>query len=118
MLLYTNMYSTSLPEDYLMISEVIKMTQKYETTSDFIAAETVDQLYPYQVDRINREIRDLIALNASESSYHFEECPKCHSRIQSFMSGGYTYANVDATKIRKNKLLKCPACHHRFTVDH
>jgi transposase-like protein len=87
-------------------------------TTNYEVIDKIKSLYPYQKDKVTRIINDFLELNEKTSEYSFKVCPKCHEQINEFAKGGYTYKVIDGEKIRAKKLIKCPKCHHRFTVDH
>lgn len=51
-------------------------------------------LYPYQIDSLNRRIRDFIALNKESDCYEIKRCPKCGSTTARFVKAGFSnYGN-------------------------
>ncbi len=71
-------------------------------------------LYPYQIDSLNRQIRDFIALNKESDCYEIKRCPKCGSTTARFVKAGFSnYGNSG----KSQQLYKCSACHKRFTKN-
>ena len=69
-----------------------------------------EQLYPYQVEQIERKIHSYISTNLSINDYHFDVCPK----------GGI--ANPRLIKCGISNFCKqmslCKECGKRFTIDY
>lgn len=76
----------------------------------FLLDNIQNSLYPYQIDKINRQIKDFLLLNKDASHYHFDVCPKCGAIHPSLGGGGYTKAG--------KPMLKCKECGKRFVYDH
>lgn len=86
---------------------------------DFFEPETLNQLLPYQVDHLRREVGNFLTLNKASRSYCYKTCPKCDAEVDHFTRGGYTYIKAeDGSAVRDKELLKCPCCGRRFTTDH
>jgi len=71
--------------------------------------ETLDTLYPYQIQKLEREIIDFQKANQESRTYVHKVCPKCGAENQKFTGGGKSGFG--------KHMLKCPSCRHRFVED-
>lgn len=78
--------------------------------NQILTAEITDYLYPYQIEKIKREVNDYIQLNQDSVRHVFDRCPKCGIPRPKLTGGGYTKAG--------KPMLKCSSCKHRFVHDH
>lgn len=81
---------------------------------EYLKEEAEKQLYPYQIDSLNRTIRDYLMQNQEANQIVWKVCPKCGAECSSFLSGGYTQ---DKNGNHKKHMLKCPSCRKRFVED-
>lgn len=86
---------------------------------EYLTADIMQSLCQYQISHLNREINDFLVLNRASDQCLFTTCPKCHESVDHFKRGGYTYAvDCNGSRVRKEVLLKCPICGHRFTTGY
>lgn len=82
--------------------------------TDMITLPDNVSLYPYQIDSLNRQLIDFLALNKASNDYEIKRCPKCGSTTATFTKAGFT----NFGKKGKSKLLyKCSECRKRFVKD-
>lgn len=71
-------------------------------------------LYPYQIDTLNRQIKNFIALNHAYNDYEITVCPKCGSTTASFIKAGFTNYGKNG---RSKQMYRCSECGKRFVKD-
>lgn len=79
-------------------------------TTNVLTQDIQNKLYPYQIDKINRQVKDYVHLNKKAKSFSFDVCPKCGAIHPSFGKGGYTKAG--------KPMIKCLECGRRFVYDY
>lgn len=79
-------------------------------TTNVLTQDIQNILYPYQIDKINRQVKDYVHLNKKAKSFSFDICPKCGAIHPSFGKGGYTKAG--------KPMIKCLECGRRFVYDY
>lgn len=77
--------------------------------SNTITIEELNSLQPYQAERVSLIVRDFIKLNEEANTYHFVECPKCHSHTAYYTKAGFANSG--------KQMLRCSECKHRFVID-
>lgn len=80
------------------------------STNQIFNESVQSNLYPFQLQKLTREINDYIHTNEEAESYHFEVCPKCGAIHPRLTKGGTTKAG--------KQMLRCHECNKRFVVDH
>lgn len=78
--------------------------------SEYLTQETIENLCPYQVEKLNHQIADYLNTNKLADSYYIDVCPKCgqiHPRVR---KNGKTKAG--------KQMLQCKSCNARFVIDH
>ena len=69
-----------------------------------------EQLYPYQVEQIKKQIHSYISMNHSINDYHFDVCPKCVVLNPRLIKGGISNSG--------KQMLHCKECGKKFTIDY
>lgn len=77
--------------------------------SIYLNNQISSQLYPYQINKINMQIKDFIQVNSDVNKFVFERCPKCGAIHPRLLKGGYTS--------KGKQMLRCTECNKRFVVD-
>ena len=85
-----------------------------ESKDNLITLPDDISLYPYQIDSLNRQIKDFIALNKESDSYEIKRCPKCGSTTARFVKAGFSNFGNSG---KFQQLYKCSECHKRFTKN-
>lgn len=78
--------------------------------TNYLNESLKEQLYPYQVERIERQIHSYISINHSINDYHFDVCPKCGVAKPRLIKGGISNSG--------KQMLRCKECGKRFTIDY
>lgn len=78
--------------------------------SEYLTQETINTLCPYQVEKLNRQIKDYLDINRTANEFHIDVCPKCGQIHPTLTKAGKT----DAGK----QMLLCHSCNRRFVIDH
>ena len=85
-------------------------------TTKYLNEETAATLSSYQIESLNRQIRNYQMLNAeADAAKVWKVCPKCGMKVDHFKPGGCTH---DKLGERKKHMLKCPECNARFVEDY
>ena len=78
--------------------------------SDILKDDIAEGLYDYQIDKVERMVRDMQDLNKSSLLSYPECCPKCESITPHWTKGGFSGSG--------KQMIRCNACGARSTVDH
>lgn len=78
--------------------------------SQYLTEAASDQLYDYQVQRVEFIINDYLEVNRSTQLTHFSFCPKCGVKDPVLIKSGKTQ--------KGKQMLRCKECNRRFTEDH
>ena len=81
---------------------------------DMITLPDDVSLYPYQIDSLNRQLIDFLALNKASDDYEIKRCPKYGSTTATFTKAGFTNFGKNG---KSKQLYKCFACCKRFVKD-
>ena len=71
--------------------------------------EYKDQLFDYQVGRINQIFQEFCELNSSQNSYEIQSCPKCGTKNPVVTKGGFSNSG--------KQMYRCQSCNKRFVED-
>ena len=87
------------------------MRNKDTNRKSLILTDTiVEELYDYQIDKVERIVRDMQNLNKASLIRYPECCPKCGSKTPRWIKGGFSGSG--------KQLIRCNACNARSTVDY
>lgn len=79
-------------------------------TSDVLKDTIADELYDYQIDKVEMMVRDMQELNKASCISYPSCCPKCGSESPRWIKGGFSGSG--------KQMLRCSDCNARSTVDH
>lgn len=79
-------------------------------TNQILTTSIQSELYPFQVEKITRQVNDFILSNKESQEYSFKVCPKCGAVHPRLTKAGYTTAG--------KQMLRCHECNKRFVIDH
>ena len=86
------------------------MRKKDTNRKSLILTDTiVEELYDYQIDKVERIVRDMQTLNKASLIRYPECCPKCGSKTPRWIKGGFSGSG--------KQLIRCNACNARSSVD-
>ena len=85
-----------------------------ESKNNLITLPDDVSLYPYQIDSLNRQLIDFLALNKASDDYEIKRCPKYGSTTATFTKAGFTNFGKNG---KSKQLYKCFACCKRFVKD-
>ena len=74
-----------------------------------LKGEYKDQLFDYQINRINQIYLEYCELNSSQDKYEIQFCPKCGIKDPITTKGGFSNSG--------KQMLRCIACNRRFVSD-
>lgn len=77
---------------------------------EFLTKQALDNLSPYQVEKINSQIIDYLEINKLANNFVIDVCPKCGQVHPQVRKNGKTKAG--------KQMLECKTCHSRFVIDH
>lgn len=73
--------------------------------------ETIQKvLFPFQLEKLTKEIDSFVQLNKQALTYHFDVCPKCGAKHPHLTKGGFSNSG--------KQMLRCHECNQRFVIDH
>ena len=78
--------------------------------TNYLNESLKEQLYPYQVEQIERQIHSYISINHSINDYHFDVCPKCGIAKPRLIKCGISNSG--------KQMLLYKECKKRFTIDY
>ena len=70
--------------------------------TNYLNESLKEQLYPYQVEQIERQIHSYISINRSINDYHFDVCPKGGVAKLRLIKGGISNSG--------KQMLRCKEC--------
>ena len=79
-------------------------------TNQILTSSIRAELYPFQVEKITRQVNDFILSNKESEECSFEICPKCGAVHPRLTKAGFTAAG--------KQMLRCHECGKRFVIDH
>lgn len=77
--------------------------------SIYLNNQISSQLNPYQIKKIDMQVKDFIQANSAVNKFVFERCLKCGSIHPHLIKGGYTSSG--------KQMLRCTECNKRFVTD-
>lgn len=78
--------------------------------NQILTPEILRSLYPYQIETIERQVRDYITINESSNKIVIDVCPKCGKVHPRIIKGGKANSG--------KQMYRCLECNKRFTYDH
>lgn len=79
-------------------------------TSDVLKDAITEELYDYQIDKVERIVRDMQDLNKAAVISYPSRCPKCGCDSPRWIKGGRSGSG--------KQMIRCTECNARSTVDH
>ncbi len=84
--------------------------ERCSSMSNYLTQETIENLCPYQVEKLNRQIKDYFETNKLANAFHIDVCPKCGCVNPQVRKNGKTKAG--------KQMYECKHCEHSFVADH
>ena len=79
--------------------------------SNILKENVVQDLFDYQIDKIEMMVRDMQIMNAEMQTYHYpDHCPKYGSEEPKWIKAGFANSG--------KQLIKCTCCKHRITMNY
>ena len=79
-------------------------------SSDILKDSVTEDLYDYQIDKVERIVRDMQELNRASSLSYPSSCPKCGTDSPRWIKGGFSGSG--------KQMVRCSKCNARSTIDH
>lgn len=77
---------------------------------DIFTQEMLNNLYPFQIEHLTREVNDFEKINRESNQFKLKQCPKCGSISPNFTKAGFSSTG--------KQMMKCHDCNKRIVVDH